>query len=93
MTTFSLSRLLALRPKKPPHLERRLRGTVAPGAEKTFRCQVGTTWRARRLETNEILLEHRVGAVRLVAEPPEDVHDFGGDQTTFCDTTGARMVW
>ena len=49
------------------------RGTVAPGAEKTFRCQVGTTWRARRLETNEILLEHRVGAVRLVAEPPEDV--------------------
>ena len=44
------------------------RGTVAPGAEKTFRCQVGTTWRARRLETNEILLEHRVGAVRLVAD-------------------------
>ena len=58
------------------------RGTIAPGAEKTFRCQVGTTWRARRLETNEVLLEPRVGAVRLVAEPPEDVHDFGGDQRT-----------
>ena len=57
------------------------RGTIAPGAEKTFRCQVGTTWRARRLETNEILLEHRVGAVRLVAEPPEDVHDFGVDDS------------
>ena len=57
------------------------RGTVAPGAEKTFRCQVGTTWRARRLETNEVLLEHRVGAVRLVAEPPEDVHDFGVRRT------------
>ena len=25
------------------------RGTINPGAEKTFRCQVGTTWRARRL--------------------------------------------
>jgi len=58
------------------------RGTINPGAEKTFRCQVGTTWRARRLETNEILLEHRVGAVRLVAEPPEDVHNFGVDDSS-----------
>jgi len=58
------------------------RGTINPGAEKTFRCQVGTTWRARRLETNEILLEHRVGHVRLVAEPPEDVHNFGVDDSS-----------
>ena len=63
------------------------RGTVAPGAEKTFRCQVGTTWRARSVATNEILLEHRVGHVRLV-----DVSDWLGEVNKHASEDCCKLI-
>jgi len=47
---------------------------VAPGKEITFRARHGTLLRARAIDDGELLLEHRVGRVRMVAEAPADAH-------------------
>ena len=65
------------------------RGTIAPGAEKTFRCQVGTRWQSRedpgeeRAQRRGGLPDARVGA------PPEDACRAAAEEAPLAHRLGA----